>query len=242
MALTLGDNFSYQGAKPLDGRLKYDTLANMKAVADATMYDGCLAYCVATDKTYQWKSTNTVDTDTGRWREFSSGGGGGTSNYPDLTNKPSIEEIELVGNITADNLGLQKSSLSSSLKIDNVNRTTVQEALSALTTLTQPHEFTAFGNKSIDSDEYIPSVGNMEILYAKWETGSSPIPSPAFPLPNGWTTPLADMFYIIYMLRDKNDTYVDYECYAYYTYSSTNYVKLYARRATKSNDTWTFPS
>lgn len=75
MALTLGDNFSYQGAKPLDARLKYDTLAAMKAVADATMYDGCLAYCVATDKTYQWKSTNTVDPDTGKWSEYSSGGG-----------------------------------------------------------------------------------------------------------------------------------------------------------------------
>lgn len=77
MSLVIGDNFSFQGAKPLDGRLKYDTLANMKAVADATMYDGCMAYCVATDKTYQWKSTNTVDADTGKWREFSSGGGGG---------------------------------------------------------------------------------------------------------------------------------------------------------------------
>ena len=73
--LTLGDNFSYQGAKPLDARLKYATLAAMKAVADATMYDGCMAYCVATDKTYQWKSTNTVDADTGKWREFSSGSG-----------------------------------------------------------------------------------------------------------------------------------------------------------------------
>lgn len=75
MALTLGDNFSYQGAKPLDARLKYDTLAAMKAVADSTMYDGCMAYCVATDKTYQWKSTNTVDPDTGKWSEYSSGGG-----------------------------------------------------------------------------------------------------------------------------------------------------------------------
>lgn len=75
MALTLGDNFSYLGAKPLDARLKYDTLAAMKAVSDSTMYDGCLAYCVATDKTYQWKSTNTVDEDTGKWREYASGGG-----------------------------------------------------------------------------------------------------------------------------------------------------------------------
>lgn len=79
MALTLGDNFSYQGAKPLDARLNYTDLATMKAVADATMYEGCMGYCVATGKTYQWKSTNTVDESTGKWREFSSGGGGGGS-------------------------------------------------------------------------------------------------------------------------------------------------------------------
>lgn len=84
MALTLGDNFSYQGAKPLDARLKYDTLATMKAVGDATMYEGCMAYCVETDKEYQWKSTNTVDADTGKWREFSSGGGGGASSLSEL--------------------------------------------------------------------------------------------------------------------------------------------------------------
>lgn len=78
MSLILGDNFSYQGSKPLDARLKYDTLADMKAVADATMYEGCLAYCVAVGKTYQWKSTNTVDESTGKWREFTSGGSGET--------------------------------------------------------------------------------------------------------------------------------------------------------------------
>lgn len=77
--ISVADNFSYQGAKPLDGRLKYDTLAAMKAVADATMYDGCMAYCTGTDKTYQWKSANTVDESTGKWREFSSGGGGGST-------------------------------------------------------------------------------------------------------------------------------------------------------------------
>lgn len=104
--LTLGDNFSYQGAKPLDARLKYDTLAAMKAVGDATMYDGCLAYCTATDKTYQWKSTNSVDADTGKWREFSSGSGG-VSSYDDLTDKPTINDVELSGNKTTSDLGLQ---------------------------------------------------------------------------------------------------------------------------------------
>lgn len=106
MALVLGDNFSYQGAKPLDGRIKYDTVANMKAVADATMYDGCLAYCSETDKTYQWKSTNTVDETLGKWREFSSGSSG-TTDYTDLTNKPSINDVTLSGNKTTSDLGLQ---------------------------------------------------------------------------------------------------------------------------------------
>ena len=75
MALTIGDNFSYQGAKPLDGRIKYDTLAAMVAMPDSTLYDGCIAYCVGEDKNYQWKSTNTVDATTGKWREFEAGGG-----------------------------------------------------------------------------------------------------------------------------------------------------------------------
>lgn len=78
MALTLGDNFSYQGAKPLDARLNYSTVAAMKAVADATMYNGCMGYCAETEKTYQWKSTNTVDETLGKWREFQAGGGGAT--------------------------------------------------------------------------------------------------------------------------------------------------------------------
>lgn len=76
MALTIGDNFSYQGAKPLDTRLQYATIAEMASKADSTLYDGIIAYCKADGKNYQWKSTNTVDPTLGKWREFQSGGGG----------------------------------------------------------------------------------------------------------------------------------------------------------------------
>ena len=81
MSILVGDNFSYSASKPLDARLKYSTTAEMKAVVDATMYDGCTAYCSESDKTYQWKSTNTVDETLGRWREFSSGGGDDENAY-----------------------------------------------------------------------------------------------------------------------------------------------------------------
>lgn len=78
MSINIGDNLSYLGAKPLDGRLKYDTVSAMAGMADNVLYEGCMAYCVGTGKTYQWKSTNTVDPTTGKWREFESGGGGST--------------------------------------------------------------------------------------------------------------------------------------------------------------------
>lgn len=74
MALTIGDNFSYQGAKPLDARLQYATIAEMASKADSTLYDGIIAYCKADKKNYQWKSTNPVDQTLGKWREFESGG------------------------------------------------------------------------------------------------------------------------------------------------------------------------
>lgn len=97
MALTLGDNFSYQGAKPLDARLIYSTVASMKAVADVTMYDGCMAYCTATDKTYQWKSTNAVDETTGKWREFSGGSdlpSGGTTGQALVKHSNTDDDVE----------------------------------------------------------------------------------------------------------------------------------------------------
>lgn len=75
MAIQLADNFSYQGAKPLDARIQYATVAAMKAVADSALYEGCKAYCVETEKEYQWKSGNTVDPTTGKWREYEGGGG-----------------------------------------------------------------------------------------------------------------------------------------------------------------------
>lgn len=39
------------------------------------------------------------------------GGGGGTSNYPDLSNKPRINGVELTGNKTAEQLGINVPSL-----------------------------------------------------------------------------------------------------------------------------------
>lgn len=74
MGIQVGDNFDHKSKKPLDARTSYATLASMKAVTDANIYEGCEAYCAETDKYYVFKSTNTVDADTGKWRERAGGG------------------------------------------------------------------------------------------------------------------------------------------------------------------------
>lgn len=106
MGIIVGDNFNYQSNKPLDSRAQFASLADMKAYPDASLYDGCLAYVTATKKNYQYDSSNTVDTTTGKWRELETGGGGGTTDYNDLTNKPQIAGVTLSGNQSLASFGL----------------------------------------------------------------------------------------------------------------------------------------
>ena len=70
MSISVADNFSYQGTKPLDARFQFSSVANMKAAAEATLYNGCLAYVTATKTYYTYDSSNSVDSTTGRWREL----------------------------------------------------------------------------------------------------------------------------------------------------------------------------
>lgn len=84
MPISVADNFSYKGSKPLDARVKYSTVADMKDATASDLYDGCFAYVTATKKYYSYDSSNTVDETTGKWREYSSGGSGASS-LSDLT-------------------------------------------------------------------------------------------------------------------------------------------------------------
>lgn len=75
MAIQVADGFSLQSQKPIDARLQFDTVANMKAYAENSLYNGCFAYVIANKTYYTFDSSNTVDSTTGKWREFSGGGG-----------------------------------------------------------------------------------------------------------------------------------------------------------------------
>lgn len=57
------------------------------------------------------------------------GGGGSTSNYNELTNKPSINGVTLDGNKTSEDLGLNASSLAdgSTIVVDQNGKLTIGE-------------------------------------------------------------------------------------------------------------------
>lgn len=122
MGISVADNFDHKSKKPLDARTSYATTALMKAVTDANMNEGCLAYCAETDKYYKFLSSNTVDATLGKWREFETGGGGGgTSDYADLSNKPSINNVTLSGNKTTSDLNISYADLKNKPTIPSVD-------------------------------------------------------------------------------------------------------------------------
>lgn len=79
MGILIADNFNYKGKKPLDERIVYDLLSDMKAVADSIIYEGAIAYCKEDKKFYTFDPANIVDATTGKWRKLQLGGTGNAS-------------------------------------------------------------------------------------------------------------------------------------------------------------------
>lgn len=70
MAIKIGSNFTFQGKQPNFERDRFATKAAMKAFPETSIDDGHLSYCTEDGNTYQFKSSNSVDAATGRWRVF----------------------------------------------------------------------------------------------------------------------------------------------------------------------------
>ena len=73
--INIADNFNLAGStKPLDSRDEFATLADMKACTVCNEKHIC--YNKETQKQYQYSSSNPNDSTTGKWVEYTSGGGG----------------------------------------------------------------------------------------------------------------------------------------------------------------------
>lgn len=70
MAIKIGANLAYNGKLPNFERDSFETKAAMKAFNENSIDEGHLSYCKEDGNIYQYKSANTVDTTTGRWRIF----------------------------------------------------------------------------------------------------------------------------------------------------------------------------
>ena len=70
MAIKIGSNFTFQGKQPNFERDRFATKAAMKAFPETSIDDGHLSYCSEDGNTYQFKSSNSVDAVTGKWRIF----------------------------------------------------------------------------------------------------------------------------------------------------------------------------
>lgn len=73
MAIKIGSNFTFQGQQPNFERDRFTTKAAMKAFPETSIDDGHLSYCAEDGNTYQFKSSNTGDDVTGKWRVFKDG-------------------------------------------------------------------------------------------------------------------------------------------------------------------------
>jgi hypothetical protein len=109
MAINVSQSFHRTSANPVDDTMAL-TKAEMLTINDNLMPSKYLTICQDDGYIYLYDKANTVDPTTGKFRKFEGGSGGGTSDYPDLTNKPQINGVELSGNKTASDLGLAKST------------------------------------------------------------------------------------------------------------------------------------
>lgn len=73
MAIKIGSNFTFQGEQPNFERDRFATKADMKAFPETSIDDGHLSYCIEDKNTYQFKSSNSADATTGKWRLFKDG-------------------------------------------------------------------------------------------------------------------------------------------------------------------------
>lgn len=73
MAIKIGSNFTFQGQQPNFERDRFATKAAMKAFPETSIDDGHLSYCAEDGNIYQFKSSNSVDAVTGKWRIFKDG-------------------------------------------------------------------------------------------------------------------------------------------------------------------------
>lgn len=169
MAIKIGANFAYNGKLPNFERDSFETKAAMKAFNENNIDEGHLSYCKEDGNIYQYKSTNTVDATTGKWRIFKTdivvdAALNGTSKNP-IQNKAVYDALQLKADKTqlddyltktnADTTYATKESLNNEVNqlVEEINLK-LDDTVAASTYLRQDDANTTYAKKSDISNVY----------------------------------------------------------------------------------------
>lgn len=125
MAIKISQGFLRTGKEPID-EVFVLSKNEMKAINDGLMPEKYFAICKDDAQFYLYNKENTIDENTGKFRKLE-GGSGGSSDYLTLDNKPKINNIELTGNKSLEDLGIDFT--------DYYTKTETDDLISAITTL-----------------------------------------------------------------------------------------------------------
>ena len=92
MALIIGDNFSYQGAKYLDSRKEFSSIEEMKNYPSTSLPKVFYAFVGTTE--YRYSIDNEVDETLGRWRVWEPDKTGGSSGEGGTTVVEAKDEVQ----------------------------------------------------------------------------------------------------------------------------------------------------
>ena len=124
MPINIGANFAYNGKLPNFERDKFVTKASMKAFPETSIDDGHLSYCEADGNMYQFKSSNTVDATTGKWRIFKTDvdlSAYATTNAMNTALANKVDKITGKGLSTEDYTTADKTKLGKAFTTDTVS-------------------------------------------------------------------------------------------------------------------------
>ena len=159
MALIIGDNFSYQGAKYLDSRKEFSSIEEMKNYPSTSLPKVFYAFVGTTE--YRYSIDNEVDETLGRWRVWEPDKTGGSSVGGGTTVVEAKDEVQDGGTEpTEDNIKIWIDKNEDS----NIQPTIESAILSEFTALVKSMnaKITALQQK-VDYLEYVINNGGIVV-------------------------------------------------------------------------------
>lgn len=163
MGIIVTDNFSPKTPKFIDDRQSFKTLEEMRNYDVNLLPEGFETYCVETNKKYKFLSSNSIDTNLGKWRIVE--GSGSTEVYFTTTSPVTnnVGEFDLAEEITeADKMTLNEAinrilhlNVDPEATLEVTKMTTLMEIGQSVQNPQLRLVFTSLGNATITNIQFL---------------------------------------------------------------------------------------